>query len=513
MKYPENPTLECDIVMKGGLTSGVIYPRAVCKLATTYRLRSVGGSSAGAIAAAGVAAAELGRTTGGFELLEALPHDITDESPAGGSVLHRLFQPTKQTYPLYRVLTAGMGTSARNPDGQGGSGKNTVGRRKIAKTLRIFVALLTGFWQWGLAGAALGVVLVVVSVFGRGPAVVAGLLGGLTLLLLGAAVGIAYGSIRVLAGMAGTGFGICTGRAGHRAKGAKALTPLLHERLQAMAGRPDGPVLTFGDLASAGIELRMMTTNLTRRQPMPMPWTMQEYFFEPDEMRALFPDDVVEWMEAHPPSVGTDGKVLSPKEARKRDLLRAQAKTKRPWPAPDDVPVIVATRMSLSFPVLITAVPLYAVNYALAVNRDASDAADRWLAAHPDRPAAEGASEVAVEPKFDANWFSDGGVCANLPVHFFDAPLPTRPTFAIDLEDSRRTARRAATSPKTAISQSKTMPVCCARGRHCPAPAPKPAPVPRPPPASPQSRASKRSDRSCTRLSIRLAAGWTPRSW
>lgn len=32
------------------------------------------------------------------------------------------------------------------------------------------------------------------------------------------------------------------------------------------------------------------------------------------------------------------------------------------------------------------------------------------------------------------NWFSDGGICANLPVHFFDAPLPTRPTFAIDLE-------------------------------------------------------------------------------
>ena len=73
MTYPVNPALECDIVMKGGITSGVIYPRVVCELAKSYRLRSVGGSSAGAIAAAGAAAAELGRTAGGFELLEALP--------------------------------------------------------------------------------------------------------------------------------------------------------------------------------------------------------------------------------------------------------------------------------------------------------------------------------------------------------------------------------------------------------------------------------------------------------
>jgi hypothetical protein len=41
--FPANPDLECDIVMKGGITSGVIYPLAVCELAQTYRLRSVGG--------------------------------------------------------------------------------------------------------------------------------------------------------------------------------------------------------------------------------------------------------------------------------------------------------------------------------------------------------------------------------------------------------------------------------------------------------------------------------------
>jgi hypothetical protein len=38
------PDLECDIVMKGGITSGVVYPLAVCELARRYRLVSVGGS-------------------------------------------------------------------------------------------------------------------------------------------------------------------------------------------------------------------------------------------------------------------------------------------------------------------------------------------------------------------------------------------------------------------------------------------------------------------------------------
>ena len=52
--YPLTDQLaqRCDLVMKGGITSGVIYPRAVCQLAVTRRLTQVGGTSAGAIAAA-----------------------------------------------------------------------------------------------------------------------------------------------------------------------------------------------------------------------------------------------------------------------------------------------------------------------------------------------------------------------------------------------------------------------------------------------------------------------------
>jgi hypothetical protein len=416
MTYPASPPLECDIVMKGGITSGVIYPRAVCRLARTYRLRSVGGSSAGAIAAAGAAAAEFGRGAGGFDLLETLPRDITAQSSSGGSVLFRLFQPTKQTKALYRVFIAGMG--------------------KASKTAPTILALLTSFWLWALAGSTLGIILIVVSLFGCGASVGAGFIGGLVIAALGALLGAVWGAARRLAGVATTGFGLCTGMpSDSRKEEPAALTPFLHGRFQAMAGRPNGDPLTFGDLAAHGIELRVMTTNLTRRQPMPMPWTNQEYFFEPAEMRTLFPEDVVTWMEKNPPQTGSDGKELKAADARSRDLLRALAGSKRPWPAPEQLPVIVATRMSLSFPLLITAVPLYAVDYSLESNQAARVAADQWLAAHPDRSAAEGAAELTLKPDFGANWFSDGGITANLPVHFFDAPLPIRPTFAIDLEE------------------------------------------------------------------------------
>jgi predicted acylesterase/phospholipase RssA len=52
-----------DLTMEGGTTSGVVYPLAVCELATDFCFRSVGGASAGAIAAALTAAAELGRNS------------------------------------------------------------------------------------------------------------------------------------------------------------------------------------------------------------------------------------------------------------------------------------------------------------------------------------------------------------------------------------------------------------------------------------------------------------------
>src|SRR4051794_12504724 len=97
-----HPTLECDVVMKGGITSGVVYPGAIAELAQRYRFRSIGGTSAGAIAAALVAAAEYAREHGdpaGFDAVAALPAELADEV-GGRSLLLRLFQPDAETEPL-----------------------------------------------------------------------------------------------------------------------------------------------------------------------------------------------------------------------------------------------------------------------------------------------------------------------------------------------------------------------------------------------------------------------------
>ena len=53
---PAVPTEECDLIMKGGIASGVVYGSAIEVLARRYRFRSIAGTSAGAIAAVVTAA-------------------------------------------------------------------------------------------------------------------------------------------------------------------------------------------------------------------------------------------------------------------------------------------------------------------------------------------------------------------------------------------------------------------------------------------------------------------------
>ena len=80
------PGKDCDIVMKGGITSGVGYPYAILEIARAYRFRSIGGTSAGAVAAAFAAAAEYSRVVrgdpSGFLRLQdrcsRIPHILID---------------------------------------------------------------------------------------------------------------------------------------------------------------------------------------------------------------------------------------------------------------------------------------------------------------------------------------------------------------------------------------------------------------------------------------------------
>src|SRR5688572_11289260 len=94
----------CDLVMKGGITSGVVYPPAVLKLSETYRFCRIGGTSAGAIAAALTAAAEYGRDEkdgagrGGFERLTAVSETIGSDN-----FIRNLFQPSRKTAPLMQT--------------------------------------------------------------------------------------------------------------------------------------------------------------------------------------------------------------------------------------------------------------------------------------------------------------------------------------------------------------------------------------------------------------------------
>ena len=117
--------------------------------------------------------------------------------------------------------------------------------------------------------------------------------------------------------------------------------------------------------------------------------------FDPDELRRFFPSGVVEHLiRLAPPT--------SPATAAHLGELGA-GHLKR-FPIGPDLPVVVATRMTLSFPVLISAIRLYELD---AESHDA--------------------------PRLVRVWFSDGGITSNFPVHFFDSPLPTHPTFALDL--------------------------------------------------------------------------------
>jgi len=112
--------------------------------------------------------------------------------------------------------------------------------------------------------------------------------------------------------------------------------------------------------------------------------------FAPDELREYFPEAVVAQL------VG--GRAPCASTADGRALCR--------FPDTADVPVVVAARLSLSFPGLISAVPLYAFDYSR------------------EDPAAR----LPVRC-----WMSDGGITANFPIHFFDTLWPRRPTFGIDL--------------------------------------------------------------------------------
>jgi predicted acylesterase/phospholipase RssA len=397
--------LTCDLVMKGGITSGVVYPGAVYALARRYRIKNIGGSSAGAIAAAVTAAAEYRRLMGGgndgFEALKKATAGLTAEDRLFG-----LFQPAPACAPLFDVAAAAL--------------------RPGGGAVRLLSAAWTAAAVFPAATAlaivsTLGAALVVTN--GISPAATARVFaaaapGGVLLWVAAVLVEAWWTAKRALPS---NGFGLCPGP-GQRGR-TDGLSDWLADTVDQLAfgdtWRTDGP-LTLGHLwrgaPQAGgapedrkINLEVLTTSLTHGRPYRIPFDLR-LWFRPKELEAVLPKRVVAAM------VKASAKV----EAGKRDPPLPPGLL--PLPVNEDLPVVLLARMSLSFPGLLSATHLHGLRWSF---EEGGPSVDDTGESEPTGTATRG--------EYVDHWFSDGGISSNFPIHFFDQALPRWPTFGLDL--------------------------------------------------------------------------------
>ncbi len=422
--------LECDIVMAGGVTSGIIYPGAVAVISQRYAFRSIGGTSVGAIAASATAAAEYGRLTGrnprSFERLAELSKTLSDTAGDGHSRLFHLFTPEPATKPLLALVTPLFG----------GGG--------IFKQLTGILRTTLKAWQIALAVAFISVLLLwtLYALIYQGHSyttasgIAASLIGIVAALALLAVVWVIalVGMLiyRWLPAWQNNGYGICTGGSqfGPAAKPDQppfdGLSLWMHKIVQEAAGRTanDDP-MTFGDLWGAAssdpqrqtdpykpraIDLSMVTSDISRNRTVQLPFmeTPSPVYVDRHVLARYLPDSVVAWMAAHP-GENDDRFELKPGVFR--------------LPLPHDLPLGFAARLSLSFPVLLSAFPLLTPDFSAQ-------------------------KTAAGKIPLRNLWLSDGGLTSNFPVHFFDSPVPSRPTFCLNLIDyDASTADGAAADP------------------------------------------------------------------
>jgi predicted acylesterase/phospholipase RssA len=403
------PEKECDLVMKGGITSGVVYPGAIRKIATEYRFRNLGGASAGAIAAVAAAACEYRRNQGVENAYDVLGEVSTEISQSG--FVQGLFQPRPRARPAFDVAL-GLVTS-----------KGSLNRRLFA-AVRSILGARRRFVLWATVAAVLWLAVIGVAVWAlatdglAGAEIWAVVLLALVALPIGAllvtaiaAVALTRFALALDRALKETWFGMCSGRTetGYTQAG---LTDWLHATIQRCAGLPENRPLTFRDLRGDDpndpeVNLQLITTDLSASRPatLPLPeWPEEEpapYLFDPAEFERLFPKAIVDQMvEAARPGARTtpDGREL--------------------YPVPGlDLPIVVAARLSLSFPILLATVPF-------------------WRA--------DGPKGAVVQ-----HTMSDGGISSNFPIHYFDSLFPGRPTFGLDLQPWRlETQKRVEMSDK-----------------------------------------------------------------
>jgi len=449
----DETTAFCDLVMKGGITSGIVYPPALLELHKQYTFKNIGGTSAGAIGAAAAAAAQYGGNEG-FKRLDEVSTLLNENKH-----LFDLFQPTPAMQPWFDVLEAWLQVHAKTSQTPGGN--NAIATSQGDKPARtpLFLRLLTGvikglptsalpiasavcdkwtrsykpFQQGGrqgmLQGLAAGLLLAlpsacvvsdIVSLFARSPEsesrrsflrslilldIVLGAGGAWLGLWLGRCIGVLNDFKDIAAQrLAKNAYGICSGHqdVSDDENDNTYLADWLSSVIDQMAGFPPRTApLTFGQLRDKDINLKMVTTNLSQRQPYVIPQDMRNFLFKESDMRRLFPAYVVQHMIKSSPI-----QPLIPTDKLPPEYYFL--------PDPDNLPVVVGTRLSLSFPILLSAVPLYTIS---------SSAYGEYR--HSQR--------ALQKEDLQCNWFSDGGICSNFPIQFFDAWLPTQPTFGINL--------------------------------------------------------------------------------
>ncbi|WP_303782098.1 patatin-like phospholipase family protein [Sandarakinorhabdus limnophila] len=499
---------ECDLIMKGGVTSGLVYPGAIATLSETFRLRNIGGTSADAIGAVAAAAMEYGLQTGrnpkARERMAWLHEELAQRTDQGASRLDAMFCGDPGTAPLLDALKGALNSQPAAILGLikaalptlPGNGRRALWLAAGATALEMLAGaglgwLLTAGCSPGVQGFATALAAVASLAFAGWWNLKASLVQ---------AVPLSLDSLnRLLQPIVANGLGLATGFAlpAHtfNQRQLPSLTQWLHQTIQQLAGLDEdsaNAVLTFGKLWSLGllpepsalepraIDLVLVCSDLNRVQSTSFPFLFdnQRFFYDPAEWARRFPNRCCRRWTPTPglspaappspmiwartvsdqsestssPSATPSGRaefgswprrlsVAMHKASRPpRSLPRAKFSTvpliqvgRKPLYGRDEVetavarlgdlgqrlrrlpkgrhiPILVGARAAMAFPGLFTPLPLWVL---------------RWV----------GQPEVPEErtPFLSRLYLSDGGITSNFPIHLFDAVVPSRPTFAINL--------------------------------------------------------------------------------
>ena len=299
--------------------------------------------------------------------------------------------------------------------------------RSILATLRTATA---AFPVAAFLGALSGLACIVVGVASGGLAgwVLAAV--GLGLLAAGmAGRSRRRGLARRHAALPANFFGICRGVGTAEQPG---FTDWLATRIDLCAGlAPGSPPLTFGDLwgeredDERQIDLRMVTTCLTMGRPFDLPMEARAFFYDPAVWRTLFPSYVVEALEAATPAPPAAGPISL--DSDWEDWVAAA-------PRPSAAPAAGGGTApgGRGHPAVTAASPCSSRRCRCGPSTAATPPTG-WRSRRSGRRRRDQTTPPSSGLPFVPVWFSDGGLCSNFPVHLFDAPLSTRPTFAINL--------------------------------------------------------------------------------